>query len=156
MKRLFFISALALLAAVTATLVQPRQWRFDAGVFHAFLATLTIIAALTANSVISRQRSAGRTGPFGPGLLTVGQTFWTTMAVNMAIGCLVLQLDSGEHGAENYAIGMGALLPHALALLAVLACLTFMLVRWWPLRLTLATASGCVAAFACMAISWWL
>ncbi len=78
------------------------------------------------------------------------------MAINVGCGWLVLQFESVGQGPDSYAIGFGAILPQAIAVLAPMACLAFAIFKWWPLRLFLATASGCTTAFACMAITWWL
>jgi len=155
MLKLLVASALPLLVGLGAALLGPREWAFDIGVFYGFLATLAIVAALAVNSVVVRLSARRDGGFFGPGPLTMAQAFWATMTINLSIGYLILRLGESEYRTDSYAIGAGALLPHAIGIFAALVCLTFVLIRWWPLRLFLATASGCSAAFACMAITWW-
>ena len=155
MKIVLLASVLALLAALASTSFVRPEWAFDAGVFHAFLGALAIIMALAANSVIARRRGTGNVGFFGPGLLTVSQAFCVSMAINIVCGGMVMHFGSARQGPDTYAIGFGALIPAALVAIAVLTCLIFAMVKWWPVRLIFATLSGCTAAFACMAITWW-
>ena len=155
MLRLLVVSALPLLVGLASAFLAPPDWAFDVGVFYGFFATLAIIAALAVNSAAVRLRGTRDGGFFGPGLLTLAQTFWATMTINLGIGYLILQLGASEYRTDSYAIGAGALLPQAVGVVAALVCLAFVVIRWWPLRLLLATASGSIAAFACMAITWW-
>ena len=155
MQKLLLASALPLLVGLTSAFLVRPDWAFDAGIFYAFWAMLAVIVALAVNSAAVRLRRIGAGGFFEPGLLTVAQTFWVTMTINIGIGCLLLQLDASQHRTGNHAIEAEAFLALVIGVLAALVCVAFAVIRWWPIRLLLATASGCTSAFACMAITWW-
>lgn len=92
-----------------------------------------------------------------PGTAATARTFWIALGLCVA---LLLTIEHLEHarrsGTENYAIGAGALIPYALALLIGLAALLFAIVRWRPLRLTLAAIACAAAAFLLLALTWYL
>ncbi len=155
MLRLLLVSTLPLLVGLASAFLARPDWAFDAGVFNGFFATLAVIASLTVNSVAVRLRGTKDGGVFGPGLLTMAQTFWATMTITLGVGCLLLQLDASRHRTGGHAAGAETLLALVIAVIAALVCLAFTVIRWWPVRLLLATASGCTTAFACMAITWW-
>ncbi|HEU0043061.1 hypothetical protein [Sphingomonas sp.] len=92
--------------------------------------------------------------------LTPGATaraFWIAFCLDVALILLIDRLDRARPFAtDSYAMGAGALLPYAIALLMVLAALLFAFVRWRPLRLTLLVAAGAAAAFLLLAVTWFL
>lgn len=154
MRRLLIVAGAALVAIIVYVMIFTRaEWRADEGGFLCFLAAIAIACALVVNSVLARRRDG--VGPFGVGLPTVTQTFWSSMGVIAAAAAFILSVPSHSSGPDNYAIGLGALMIPTLGLLALIVGGAFLLVRWWSFRLALAATAGGTAAFACMAATWW-